>query len=74
MATTECDGGTTAAAPAPTHPEGSKELLSGVYERADPVVVVVVVPAPSARADATPRAATSRTVRRSATPPRIRAV
>jgi hypothetical protein len=65
-AITRWDGNTRAAAPAPTHAEGSEEDASGANDCAVVVVVVavvvvlVVVAVPSARADATATAAPTR--------------
>jgi hypothetical protein len=85
-ATTGCEGGRIAAAPAPTQPEGSEEDESGAYVGAGVVVVaavvvvavvvpvVVVVPAPLARADPRPRTAARTPQTSSPRPLRIRTV
>lgn len=79
--TAEWDGGTTAAAPAPTQLAGSTEVASGAYDGVlvvvvalVVVVVVPVVPTPLARADATPITAPRTPRTRSKSPRRTRTV
>jgi hypothetical protein len=83
-ATAGCDGGTTAAAPAPTQLLGSEDVASGAYDGVVVVVVpvvvdvlvvvVVVVVVPAANAEAAPSATRARPRTRNQTPRRIAAV